>query len=204
MSKFQPIHGFYGTKLYWVYRAMLKRCGVVGGIDDVHAKRYVNRGISVCDDWVNNPSSFYEWAMSSGYEEGLQIDRIDNDGNYEPSNCRWVKRTTNMRNTSLTFPVACSKDGSDVVAYFNSAADAAEFVGVSRSAVLNCVNARQKTAGGYLFWKEEQRAERTCKQVLTECNDGLMPPFTAHCSECGAQWGYTPNYCPSCGAKVVV
>lgn len=47
------------------------------------------------------------------------------------------------------------------------------------------------------------RAERTCKQVLTECNDGLMPPFTAHCSRCGAQWGYTPNYCPDCGARVV-
>ena len=47
------------------------------------------------------------------------------------------------------------------------------------------------------------RAERTGKQVITECNDGLMPPFTAHCGECGVQWGYTPNYCPNCGVKVV-
>ena len=47
------------------------------------------------------------------------------------------------------------------------------------------------------------RAERTCKQVITEYNDGLMPPFTAHCSECGDAWGYTPNYCPDCGAKVL-
>lgn len=45
--------------------------------------------------------------------------------------------------------------------------------------------------------------ERTCKQVLTDCNDGLMPPFTAHCSACGDEWGFTPNYCPNCGAKVV-
>jgi hypothetical protein len=44
--------------------------------------------------------------------------------------------------------------------------------------------------------------ERICKQVLTECNDGLIPPFTAHCSECGDKWGYTPNYCPNCGARV--
>jgi len=47
------------------------------------------------------------------------------------------------------------------------------------------------------------RAERTCKQILTDCNDGLMPPFVAHCSNCGDEWGYTPKYCPNCGAKVV-
>lgn len=52
-------------------------------------------------------------------------------------------------------------------------------------------------------FRKEDATEHTCKQVLTECNDGLMPPFTAHCSECGTQWGYTPNYCPNCGAKVV-
>ena len=47
-----------------------------------------------------------------------------------------------------------------------------------------------------------RRIERKGKQVMTERNDGLMPPFTAHCSECGVQWGYTPNYCPNCGAKI--
>ena len=43
----------------------------------------------------------------------------------------------------------------------------------------------------------------TCEQVLTDCDDGLMPPFTAHCSICGAEWGFTPNFCPNCGRKVV-
>lgn len=46
-------------------------------------------------------------------------------------------------------------------------------------------------------------AERTCKQVLSDCDDGLMPPFTAHCSACGDEWGFTPKYCPNCGRKVV-
>lgn len=46
------------------------------------------------------------------------------------------------------------------------------------------------------------KPDRTCKQVLTDCNDGLMPPFTAHCSACSAEWGFTPNYCPNCGARV--
>lgn len=45
--------------------------------------------------------------------------------------------------------------------------------------------------------------ERTCRQVIIECNDGLMPPFTANCSECGIAWGYTPSYCPECHAKVI-
>ena len=42
----------------------------------------------------------------------------------------------------------------------------------------------------------------TCEQVLTDCDDGLIPPFTAHCSTCGAEWGFTPKYCHNCGAKV--
>lgn len=42
----------------------------------------------------------------------------------------------------------------------------------------------------------------TCEQVLTDCDDGLMPPFTAHCSACGAEWSFAPKYCHNCGAKV--
>lgn len=42
-----------------------------------------------------------------------------------------------------------------------------------------------------------------CEQVLTDCDDGLMPPFTAHCSKCGTEWGFTPKFCPECGAKVI-
>ena len=41
-----------------------------------------------------------------------------------------------------------------------------------------------------------------CEQVLTDCDDGLMPPFTAHCSRCGVEWGFTPKYCHNCGARV--
>lgn len=41
-----------------------------------------------------------------------------------------------------------------------------------------------------------------CEQVIIDCDDGLMPPFTAHCSKCGAEWGFTPKFCPECGAKV--
>lgn len=45
--------------------------------------------------------------------------------------------------------------------------------------------------------------ERTCHSVVVECNDGLLPPFRVFCSECEDEWGFTPVYCPNCGAKVV-
>lgn len=59
---------------------------------------YGGRGITICDEWVSNPDSFVEWSLSHGYDDGLAIDRIDNDGNYEPGNCRWVTAAENNQN----------------------------------------------------------------------------------------------------------
>ena len=64
---------------------------------------YGGRGITICEEWKNNFKSFYDWAMSNGYEEnrGLSIDRIDNDGNYCPENCRWTTQTIQTRNQRI-------------------------------------------------------------------------------------------------------
>ena len=64
---------------------------------------YGGRGISICDEWKNDFLSFYNWAMTNGYEEnkGLSIDRIDNDGNYCPENCRWTTRVIQGRNQRM-------------------------------------------------------------------------------------------------------
>lgn len=88
-------HGMSHTKLYKTWRSMNQRCHLVGTIGQ---KNYMDRNISVCKEWRNGFDKFRDWAMASGYAEGLQIDRINNSGNYEPSNCRWVTRTENLNN----------------------------------------------------------------------------------------------------------
>ena len=92
-------HGVRGAnkKLYNVWWSMNVRCS---DNRNKHYKYYGGRGILVCDEWKKNPVAFYNWAMENGYKEGLQIDRIDNNGNYEPENCRFVTAKENARNTS--------------------------------------------------------------------------------------------------------
>jgi len=63
-------------------------------------KRYGGRGITVCDEWLNNSQEFINWALNNGYKNELEIDREDNDKDYNPKNCRWVTRQENVQNQS--------------------------------------------------------------------------------------------------------
>lgn len=92
-------HGLCGHKLYYLIDLIGDRCY---NKNHPSYKHYGGRGISVCEEWRGSHKSFYDWAISSGWKEGLQIDRIDNNGNYEPSNCRFVDRKTNIRNRRNT------------------------------------------------------------------------------------------------------
>ena len=82
-------------KLYPIWVAMKQRCL---NPKNKYYKNNGSRGISVFEEWVNDFGKFLGWCISNGWKEGLQLDRKDNDGNYEPSNCRFISIQRNLRN----------------------------------------------------------------------------------------------------------
>ena len=85
-------------KLYAVWNGIKQRCR---NPNNLSYHNYGGRGIDICDEWANSYEAFYYWAIGNGYRHGLEIDRKDYDGNYEPSNCRWVDdkaQSNNRRN----------------------------------------------------------------------------------------------------------
>lgn len=97
-------HGMADSRLYSVWCGIKDRCF---NQNIEHYDRYGGRGITMCDDWRNSFEAFRDWAFSAGYDPALSgkeqsIDRIDVNGNYEPSNCRWVSQKQQMRNIGRT------------------------------------------------------------------------------------------------------
>lgn len=123
-------------------------------------KYYGAKGITVCDEWLNDFLAFKEWAIKTGYKKGLSIDRIDNKGNYTPENCRWVDRHTqcanrNKRsdNTSGYTGVTFYKKRKTWIAYL-------------------CMNGKNKYLGSFKTKEEakERRNSYILQNNLTEYN----------------------------------
>lgn len=115
IEKTNVYHGESYTNLYHVWRNMKSRCN---NSNNPRFFSYGGRGIYVCDEWDgrNSYPIFQRWALISGYEKGLTIERIDNNGPYSPKNCKWVPHlvnSQNMRNTKLITAYGETKSAPD-------------------------------------------------------------------------------------------
>lgn len=91
-------HGMAKKRLWKIWTGIRDRCN---NPNNSSYHYYGGRGISVCDEW-NDFEKFMIWSISNGYDDTLTIDRIDTNGNYEPSNCKWSTRMEQTRNRNIT------------------------------------------------------------------------------------------------------
>lgn len=91
-------HGDARTRLYRIWKGMKARC--LNSKNHAY-KYYGGKGVSVCNEWINNYMAFKFWALLSGYADDLTIDKIDNRGNYEPGNCQWITQSENSKKSNV-------------------------------------------------------------------------------------------------------
>lgn len=125
-------HGCSQTRLYKTWKRMRVRCNNPNNKDYY---RYGGRGIGLCEEW-DDFENFQGWALANGYQEGLSIDRVDNDGDYEPGNCCWVSSVCNAAKAARTLAFAEAEAIRTLsrLRFFRQA-EIATLFGVSRSVV---------------------------------------------------------------------
>ncbi len=99
----RKIHGETGTRIHNIWNSMMYRCSENSRHKEY--KGYGGKGISVCKDW-HEYLAFKAWALSHGYKDNLTLERVDNNGNYEPNNCTWIPRREQALNRDNTIYVA--------------------------------------------------------------------------------------------------
>lgn len=97
-------HGLSHTRIDTIYKSMKARCY---NRRSVNYKRYGGRGIHICEEWLKDKRTFFKWAFENGYNASLTLDRVDNNGDYSPENCKWstYKEQNNNRRSNVFLDV---------------------------------------------------------------------------------------------------
>ena len=123
-------HNKVFTRLYNIRGSIIRRCY---NKSSAEYHKYGGRGITICDEWLNKEDgfkNFYKWAMNNGYQDDLSIDRINNNGNYCPENCRWANVKVQSNNRSTCIYVKYKN-------YIFNVGQWSEITGIHRSTILN-------------------------------------------------------------------
>ena len=123
------------NRIYGVWEGMKARCY---NPNNSAYKRYGGRGIKVCEEWKNNSMSFIEWAYKNGYDDKAKykqctLDRIDNNGDYSPENCRWITQKQNSRNMNRCHIVEYQGEKKNWLTW-------CEELGLSKKAIEHCIS----------------------------------------------------------------
>lgn len=131
-------HGKSSTRLYKIWIGVKQRCN---NSNDSAYHNYGGKGITICKEWLEF-DTFYQWSISNGYSDNLTLDRIDNRGDYNPSNCQWLPKSEQIKEKRK--PVRRS-DGREYI----SISEAARDVGTSSSDICKVLKGHRRTSGGY-------------------------------------------------------
>lgn len=95
LKKRSKTHGLIKTRIYSIWNRMKQRCT---NPNNSAYKNYGGRGITICQEWIDDFLNFYNWAIANGYRDDLSIDRINNNKGYYPENCKWATKKQQARN----------------------------------------------------------------------------------------------------------
>lgn len=148
-GRFIGTHKMSKTRLYQTWMDMKYRCN---NVNNRAYKYYGGRGIKICDEWLEDAMNFYTWSINNGYRDNLTIDRFpNNNGNYEPNNCRWVtiqaQQTTTRRNKY--FKAIKLLDGYEEIN--NNQKEFARKYNLNYKNINNCLKGKRLSCGGWKF-----------------------------------------------------